>query len=116
MYLNEGEVKNIKSLVKAGSEITGPRMGAAIGFLLGGPTGAAIGSTSSQLLQKGMIEVGSDIAERFLSEREKIRIGGITIYAVNKIQNKLAAGEILRDDCFFEQPSLGHSACLKYHS
>ena len=113
MNLNEEEVERTKSLVKAGSEITGPAMGATIGSLLGGPIGAAIGGASAQLLQRGIIEIGTDIAERFLSKREKIRIGGVTIYAVDKILKKLDAGEMPRNDGFFEQPSTDHPACAE---
>lgn len=113
MNLNEEEVKGINSLVNAGSEIVGPAMGAVIGFLFGGPTGAAIGGASTQLLKRGIIEVGNDIAERFLSEREKIRIGGVIIYATIKIQEKLAAGKMLRDNGFFEPPSTRHPACTE---
>ncbi len=113
MCLNEGEVNGIKSLVDAGSKITGSAVGAGIGFLLGGPIGAAMGGGSAYMLQRGIIEVGTDIAERLLSEREKIRIGGVTIYAVDKILKKLAAGEMLRDDGFFESLSTGHPACAE---
>jgi hypothetical protein len=66
--------------------------------------GAAIGGASSQFLQKGIIEIGTDISERFLSEREKIRISGVTIYAADKVLKRLAVGEMLRDDGSFEPP------------
>jgi len=113
MNFNEGEDEGIKSLVKAGSEMTGGAIGAVIGFLFAGPDGAAIGGASAPLLTRGIIEIGNDIAERFLSEREKIRIGEVIIFAAKKILEKLAAGEKLRDDGFFEQPSTGHPACAE---
>jgi hypothetical protein len=113
MNPNEEDVEGIKSLIEAGSEITGSAAGAAIGFLLGGVAGAAIGGASIPLLTRGLIEIGNDIDERFLSKREKIRIGGVISYATIKIQEKLAAGEKRRDNGFFEQPSTGHPACAE---
>ncbi|VVB64521.1 Uncharacterised protein [uncultured archaeon] len=113
MNIKKEEDEGIKSLVKLGSEITGPALGAVIGGMLGGPGGAAIGGASGPLLTKEIIEIGNDIAERFLSDREKIRIGGVIIYAYDKIRKKWAAGEKLRDDGFFEQPSIGHPACAE---
>lgn len=111
--MNLKKEEGINSLVKAGSEITGLALGAAIGAALGGPIGAGAGGASGPLLTRGIIEIGNDIADRFLSDREKIRIGGVIIYAYDKIQKKWAAGEKLRDDGFFEQPSTGHPACAE---
>lgn len=113
MNIKKEEDEGIKSLVKMGSEITGLALGAAIGELLGGPGGAAIGGASGPLLTRGLIEIGDDIAERFLSDREKIRIGGVIILAYNKILKKWEAGEKPRDDGFFEQPPIGHPACAE---
>jgi hypothetical protein len=113
MDLNEEKISGMESLIEEGSKITGPAMGAGIGFLLGGPIGAAIGGGSAYLLQKGLIEIGNDIAKRFLSEREKMRIGGVTMYAAEKIQKNLASGMILRNDGFFEQPQKGQPACIE---
>lgn len=113
MNPDDEKVKGIKSLVEAVSEITGSATGEVIGFLLGGPTGAAAGGICAQLLRRGIIEIGNDIGERFLSEREKIRIGGVIVYATKKILEKLAAGEKLRTDGFFELPSAEHSACAE---
>lgn len=106
--------EGIRSLVEAGSDITGSATGAAIGFLFGGPVGAAIGGASGPLLRRGIIEIGNDIAKRFLSEREKARIGGVIQYADIKIQEKEAEGEKLRNNGFFEQPPILHA--LKYQS
>ena len=111
MNPNEEDVEGIKSLIRAGSEIAGSAAGAAIGFLLAGAEGAAIGGATIPLLTRGLIEIGNDIEGRFLSKREKMRIGGVTTYAIIKIQEKLATGEKLRDDYFFQLPSLGHPAC-----
>jgi len=113
MNPNEEDVDGIKSLIEAGSEIAGSAAGAAIGFLLAGPAGAAIGGATIPLLTRGLIEIGNDINERFLSEREKIRIGGIITYAIIKYQKKLAAGEKLRDDGFFRPPLTEHPACAE---
>jgi hypothetical protein len=110
---NEEKIEGIKTLVEAGSEIVGSSTGAVIGFLLAGLEGAAVGGACAPLLTKGLIEIGNDIEKRLLSEREKIRIGGVISYATLKIREKIAAGERLRTDGFLEQPSAGFPACAE---
>jgi hypothetical protein len=113
MNEKEEDFTGIKSLVEAGSSIGGPATGAGIGFLLGGPTGAAAGAGASYLIQQAIIKIGNDVGKRFLSEREKMRIGGVTLYAWKKVQKKRASGENLRDDDgFFEQPQT-YTACVE---
>jgi hypothetical protein len=111
-HANE-DVEGTKNLINAGSEITGSVMGAVIGCLFGGPAGAVIGGASTPLLNRGLIKIGNDIAERFLSEREKTRIGGAIAYAIIAYEKNLAEGKKIRDDGFFEKPSMGHAACAE---
>lgn len=105
--------KGIESLVDAGSDIIGNATGAVIGWLFGGLEGAAIGSASVPLIKRALIEIGNDASERLLSERERMRMGGVLLYSADKIRKKLAAGSQPRDDGFFEKPSETHPACAE---
>ena len=80
--------EKIKSLLSSGSEITGAAAGSAIGFFIGGPVGAAIGGASGVVTSK----VLSDIADRLLSGREKVRVGATAIFALEKIKRSFPLG------------------------
>jgi hypothetical protein len=86
------------TLLKKGSKIVGSAVGGAIGYITVGPLGtpgmAAIGG---QLL--------SEIANRVLSDKEKIRIGAAAAIALSDIGDRLRSGEKLRNDNFFERES-----------
>ena len=112
MNLDEEDDNGIKNLVEYGSAITGSAVGAIIGFFSTGPAGAAFGGASGTLLSKELNKIGNDISKRFLSEREKIRIGGTIYFAVKKIQEKLESGMIPRSD-FLQKPTQSHAACAE---
>ncbi len=117
MDYNKEKADGIDKLIKAGSKIAGTSLGAAVGLSLAGTEGAvqgaAVGTTCSLLLEEGLTKVVGDFATRVLGPREVERIGASIIYARNKIQEKLAAGETLRNDGFFEQPQPPRSACAE---
>jgi hypothetical protein len=111
------EGKNTNYIIILGAELTGGAIaGAASAFLLSGPPGVVPGAVAggcAPLLKRGIIRVVDDIAERFVSQREKIRMGGLINYSANKIKEKLADGEMLRDDGFIELSPTGHPACTE---
>jgi hypothetical protein len=115
MNLEEAE-RGTADIINAGGEITGGAIaGAASGFLIGGPAGALVGGAAgagAPLLKLMITAIVGDIAER-LSEREKIRIGGVINYASYKIQERFKTGEKLRTDGFFELPPTRHPACAE---
>jgi len=113
MNLDEANDEGIRRLVKIGSEMTGEASATAIGFLLAGPEGGVLGAAAAPLLIRVIKKIGNDIAGRFLSEREQIRIGGVIIYATIKLAENFAAGKMPRNDGFFEKPSEGHVACIE---
>jgi hypothetical protein len=67
----------------------------------------------SHYKEGALIEIGNDASERLLSERERMRMGGVMLYSADKIRKKLAAGSQPRDDGFFEKPSKTHPACAE---
>ena len=95
MDLDKEEEDDTKNIIDAGAEITGGAMaGAASGFILGGPFGGIVGAVaggSSPLINRAIISVVGDFAKRILSEREKIRLGGVTVYASREIHRNLHA-------------------------
>lgn len=103
---NENKIRN---LIEVGAEIVGGSVGGAIGFLLAGPAGAIAGGASGPLVTQALIHTAIDIQERFLSKREKARIGAVIYYATVKIQEELDAGNNLRHDEFFQTPLSGRS-------
>lgn len=111
--MNHDKEEGTRSLIIAGSEIAGGAAGAAIGFFWGGPEGAAVGAASAHLFKRAIISIGDDISERFLSEREKMRIGGTISYATKRFEERLAVGDKLREDGFLKQPSTSHAACAE---
>lgn len=95
----------VKSLLIKGSEIAGPAAGAAVGFFVGGPGGAALGGASGVVISK----VLADIVGRLLSEREAIRVAATADYAITKVKARLDSGDELRNDGFFKERKTGRS-------
>jgi hypothetical protein len=86
-----------KKLLSAGSEITGTTIGSILGLLIGGPVGSVAGGALGTGIAKGLQEV----ADRTLSEREKVRVGATATFAIMRIQEKINAGQLPRTDDFF---------------
>jgi hypothetical protein len=86
--------QKIKNLIESGSDVAGSGSGAAIGFIIGGPVGAAGGA----IIGTGMKVIATEITERFLSKKESNRIGAAFILAVKKIQENQNEGRIIRTD------------------
>lgn len=96
-------VERLKNLPGLGSSLTGGTAGAAIGLIVGGPAGAVIGGAAGTLIGHVLKKVGDDYAVRFLSPNEQMRIGGVIIYTMNKIEENLNEGFKLRQDDFFKE-------------
>ncbi|WP_417224347.1 hypothetical protein [Amphritea sp.] len=87
-----------KQLIQRGSEIAGAAVGGAIGFLAGGPVGAGAGAA----LGISCTHALTDVANRYLSPREEVRIGGVAAIALDELKVRIDRGQPLRDDGFFE--------------
>ena len=90
------------SVIRKGTEFTGKATGAAVGgamgTVLGGPWGAAAGAVVGTALESSFISVLSDIADRYLSNREEMRIGKTAWVALKEIRRRLDEGQVPRKD------------------
>lgn len=89
-------------LINDGAEMTGAAVGAAIG-LIGGPVAAVGGAVAGSVAGKVIARVGSELKKRFLGPREEIRVGAVMGYVGEYIAEGLRAGQVLRDDGFFNE-------------
>lgn len=98
--------ERIRQLIHVGAEILGGTAGSlaetAIGFLVAGPAGAAIGGAGSTAISMVLRRVGADVTERLLSPREQARVGFVLTSAAAEIHSRNEQGEPLRTDGFFD--------------
>ncbi len=99
------QVEKVLALIKHGGAIGGAATGSVLGFLAGGPIGAAVGGAIGGALQS----VTSEIANRELSRREEVRVGGTVSYAIDFIHERLTRGDCPRKDKFFSEEKSGTS-------
>lgn len=103
MWVNLVNHDKIKNLISDGSEISGAAVGGVMGFFAGGPVGAAAGSAGGTVLAKALNKIGSEVYDRILGHRERVRIGATTTFAINKIQEYLSKERNVRKDGFFDE-------------
>jgi len=97
--------KPVDKFIELGANMAGGVAGAAVGFFTGGPAGALIGAAFGPALAHAVREVGSDLYNRHLSQREMARIGAVMFYAAEKFRENIENGQQIRQDGFFqEQP------------
>ncbi len=105
--------ERIRRLITAGTELLGGSAAgaasAAMGFLVAGPAGAAVGGTAAAAISMAWRQLGSEIAARLLSPREEARVGFVLAHAAAEIQERIKIGETLRDDGFFDPQKVGRS-------
>ena len=88
-----------------GIDIAGTATGGALGFITGGPGGAALGGASGIVITKGLKE----FVNRVLSTREQTRVSATAAFAIETIKSRLDYGGKLREDGFFEEKQGGKS-------
>ncbi|MEI8603236.1 hypothetical protein P4S55_22385 [Shewanella sp. PP-Sp27a-2] len=96
------DIEKTKSLISTGAEIAGAAVGGAIGFFAAGPVGAASAGTLGVVIAKAGAKLLGDMAERTLSDRERMRVGATAAIAFDKIEKNTQAGNEPRKDGFFE--------------
>ncbi|WP_338557943.1 hypothetical protein QJR60_09950 [Paraclostridium sordellii] len=94
--------QSLEYWIGMGAELVGGGIGGAVGFALGGPAGAILGGPTGTLISKSLGAVGLEMKSRMLSNRESIRIGAALSYFVNKVNENIEKGKVVRDDSFFE--------------
>jgi hypothetical protein len=80
-----------------------------MGFLAGGPLGAAVLGAGGVLASKALNYVGMEISERLLGPRERTRIGATLTLAAAEINERIEKGEKVRSDGFFDRTDSGRS-------
>lgn len=87
-------------LLKKGADVAGSSTGAAVGALVGGglagPPGAIAGAAIGKVCEIVLV----DVADRMLSQREQVKVGGVAAIAIDEIQDRLH-WESPREDGFF---------------
>lgn len=107
---NESENNTgIRRLINCGIEIAGGAVGGALGFLAGGPLGAATLGAGGTAAAMALKHIGREASERVLGPREEIRVGGVLAIAAEEIRQRIELGERVRSDGFFEQKRPGRS-------
>lgn len=106
---NQNKNDGIRRLITAGAEIAGGAVGGALGFLAGGPIGAAVMGAGGAAAAAALKHIGEEASERLLGPREQVRIGGVLAISAEEIRQRIEHGESVRTDGFFDQKSDGRS-------
>ncbi len=96
MWFRTTKKKKIKSFISCGSDIAGTAIGGALGFFSAGPGGAAAAGVLGVVASK----IICDVANRHLSERERVRAGATAAFALTKIKKLMQDGYQPRSDGF----------------
>ncbi len=97
------------ALIEGGAELAGASIGAAVG-LIGGPPMAVGGAAAGVLVSRALRQLGSEIQQRLLGPRQRVRVGAAFAIAAETIAGRLEAGERPRSDDFFDANSAGRPA------
>ena len=108
---DQGSEKNsgIHHLINSGLEIAGGAVGGALGFLAGGPIGAAVLGAGGTAAAMALKHIGHEASERLLGPREKVRVGGVLAIAAGEIRQRIEMGEKVRADGFFDKKQSSRS-------
>jgi len=99
----------IRALINSGAQIAGGAVGGALGFLAAGPGDAAVLGAAGAAAVVALKYVGQEVSERLLGPREKVRIGAVLAIAAAEIKQRIADGESVRTDGFFDEKPSGRS-------
>jgi len=95
------ETGKLKKIIEKGSEIGGGITGATIGLIIAGPIGAIGGAIAGPLIAEVFNKVGKEISERYLGNREEVRVGATFSLALDKLDREIMNGKTLRGDDFY---------------
>ena len=105
----EKKTDSFRKLINGGAEIAAGAVSAALGFLAGGPIGAAVLGAGGAVAAMTLKHIGQEVWERRLGPREKIRVGAALAIAAAEIYQRIENGEAIRSDDFFNKKSSGRS-------
>ncbi len=101
--------RGISELIGGGAEIAGGAVGGALGFFAGGPVAAAALGAAGTAAAEILKNIGQEVSERLLGPREKVRVGAVLAFAADEINERIAGGEQVRTDGFFDDKPSGRS-------
>lgn len=104
---DEHNNEKLRKLIAGGSEIAGGAVGGALGFLAGGPIGAAVLGAGGAVAAQVLKQIGEEASERLLGPREKVRVGAVLALTASAIHDRTKGGEKIRADGFFEAKADG---------
>lgn len=90
-----------REIVASASEVAGSVIGAGLGIIFAGPTGAIGGAVVGPVATKILSRTCLDVYDR-ITGRGASRATAAAAFAVSEIKNRIEAGGQLRDDGFFD--------------
>lgn len=109
--MDKNSENRVKELVTLGAEMVGGTVTGVLGFLSGEIEIAAGVGAASPIINKALV----DISNRYLSRREKARVGAVALLSYKRIKDRLDAGEVLRSDSFFDVDEKNHSEAAEIY-
>jgi len=100
MEAADDQDEDVRRLIEGGAEFAGAAAGAALS-LVGGPVAAVGGAAAGVALTRSFKRIGSELQRRFLADRQRVRIGGAYAIAADRVDERLRAGDVPRQDGFF---------------
>ena len=98
--LEEERKEALHELVNSGSALTGATLGVTLGFAAGGPPGAVLGAFIGTSMGRALKNIGDEVIRRYLGPRERIRVGAVFTYGLDKIRKNFEDGKEIRMDEF----------------
>ncbi len=99
------EEEKIIALIEPGSEIVGGVAGAAIGLITVGPAGAIAGAAAGPIITRVFKNACLELYDRISGHRGRARADATVAFAITTINDRIANGELVRDDQFFDPQS-----------
>ena len=97
----EKEPREVSEIVEAVCAMGGAVAGTAVSLI----AGPFVGSASGEAIARVLVRVGHEVEQRILAPRQGRRIGRAFEAATEAAQKEFEAGNEIRSDGFFDQPS-----------
>ena len=101
--LSEGRRELARQTISRGGAIAVSAVSAALGTLSGDPTMAVFAGVGGEMLRQVVEQLGAEVNDRYLGEREQVRVGAALAFAIQKADQNHQRGRVLRTDSFFHQ-------------